>query len=48
MHREKRILFLRGQSGNVYENKGPLWKSGEKAGMFMKIKALIRSKPKCI
>jgi len=32
MHREKRILFLREQRGNVYENKGLLWKKGRRGG----------------
>jgi hypothetical protein len=39
--REKRILFLREQSGDVYENKGPLWKSGRQAGMFMKTQVVM-------
>jgi hypothetical protein len=47
MHREENS-FLRERSGNVYENKGPLWKSGSEAGMFMKIKVVIRSKPEYI
>jgi len=38
----KKILFLHVQHGNVYENKGPLWKSGAEPGMFMKIKVVIR------
>jgi hypothetical protein len=41
MHREE-ILFLNDRCGNVYENKGPLWKSGAEAGMFMKIKVVMR------
>jgi hypothetical protein len=44
----KKILFLHEQCGNVYENKGPLWKSGQEAGMYMKIKVVIRQKRQCI
>ena len=33
---------LNEQSGNVYENKGPLWKSAREAGMLLIIKVLIR------
>ncbi len=36
----ERILFLNEQCGNVIENKGPLWKTRRKAGMFVKIKVL--------
>jgi hypothetical protein len=36
----KKFFFLNEQCGNVYENKGPLWKSGPEAGMCMKIKAV--------
>jgi hypothetical protein len=36
----ERILFLNDQCGNVIENKGPLWKTRRKAGMFMKRKVL--------
>ena len=36
----ERILFLNEQYGNVIENKGPLWKTRRKAGMFVKIKGL--------
>jgi hypothetical protein len=32
MRREKRILFLQERRGNVYENKGPLWKRWGKSG----------------
>ena len=32
--------FLNEQHGNVVENKGPLWKTRRKAGMFMKRKVL--------
>jgi hypothetical protein len=35
------------RSGNVYENKGPLWKTGEEAGMSMKIKVVIRKWQVC-
>ena len=42
------FFFLRERRGNVYENKGPLWKSGNEAGMFMKIKVVIRLKRGCI
>jgi hypothetical protein len=31
-NREKRILFLREQCGNVYENKGPAWKEWAESG----------------
>jgi hypothetical protein len=44
----KGILFLHERRGNVYENKGPLWKSTSEAGMFMKVKVVIRSTPECI
>ncbi len=36
----ERILFLNEQYGNVVENKGPLWKTLRKAGMFLKRKHL--------
>jgi hypothetical protein len=35
------------QCGNVYENKGPLWKTGGEAGMSMKTDVLIPSRPQC-
>jgi hypothetical protein len=44
----KKIPFLHVRHGNLYENKGSLWKSGSEAGMFMKIKVVIRSKPEYI
>ena len=40
----RRKFFLNELCRNVYENKGPLWKSKPKPGMFMKIKVVIRSK----
>ena len=42
MRRERKFFFLHERCGNVYENKGPLWKSGTEPGMFMKIKVVIR------
>jgi hypothetical protein len=36
----ERILFLNDRSGNVIENKGPLWKTRREAGMFLKRKHL--------
>ena len=33
--------FFCEQCGDVYENKGPLWKSGREAGMFMKTKVVM-------
>ena len=42
MHREERIILFRERRGNVYENKGPVWKSGNEAGMFVKTKAVTR------
>jgi hypothetical protein len=44
----KKLLFLNDRSGNVYENKGPLWKSTAKPGMSMKTKVVIRLKPECM
>jgi len=35
------------QCGYVIENKGPLWKTGGKTGMSMKIKVVIGQKPEC-
>ena len=32
---EKELLFLHEQRGNVIENKGPLWKKAEEAGMLL-------------
>jgi hypothetical protein len=32
----ERISFLKERSGNVYENKGALWKTLEVTGMSMK------------
>ena len=32
----ERISFLKERSGNVYENKGRLWKTRVVTGMFMK------------
>jgi hypothetical protein len=36
---------LNEKPGNVYENKGPLWKTQGEAGMSMKTKVLSRQKP---
>jgi len=47
-HRERKFFFSHEQCGNVYENKGSLWKSAAKPGMSMKIKVVIRLKPECI
>jgi hypothetical protein len=47
IHREE-DPFLNELCGNVYENKGPLWKSAAKLGMSMKIKVVIHVKPECI
>jgi hypothetical protein len=47
MHREENS-FLQERSGNVHENKGPLWKSGVEPGMLKKIKAVMRSKRECM
>jgi hypothetical protein len=33
--------------GNVYENKGPLWKTGAEAGMSMKTDVLSPSMAEC-
>jgi hypothetical protein len=38
--RKKNSSKLNEQYGNVYENKGPLWKTGGKAGMLQKTNAL--------
>jgi hypothetical protein len=45
---KKEFFFLNEQCGNIYENKGLLWKSGREAGMFMKIKAVICKEPESI
>jgi hypothetical protein len=44
----KKILFLIELCWNVCENKGPLWKSGAKPGMSMKINVVICQWPKSI
>jgi hypothetical protein len=33
--------------GNVYENKGPLWKTAGEAGISMKTNVLSPSRPEC-
>jgi len=38
-------LKMNEQCGNVYENKGPLWKTGAEAGMSMKTDVLSPSRP---
>jgi hypothetical protein len=38
-------LKLNEQCGNVYEKKGPLWKTGGEAGMPVKTNALSPSRP---
>jgi hypothetical protein len=38
---EKEFLFLHEQRGNVIENKGPLWKKAEEAGMLLIAKEII-------
>ena len=40
-------LKMKGQSGNVIENKGPLWKTGGEAGMSMKTQVLSPLKLEC-
>jgi hypothetical protein len=35
------ILKLKERSWNVYENKGPLWKTLSEAGMLLKTKVVI-------
>jgi hypothetical protein len=45
---ERKNFFLQERRGNVYENKGALWKSGVEPGMSMKIKVLIRSRLGCM
>jgi hypothetical protein len=38
---------MRDRCGNVYENKGPLWKTGGEAGISMKTNVLTPSSPEC-
>jgi hypothetical protein len=40
-------LKLNEQCGNIYENKGPLWKTGGEAGISMKTDVLSPSRPQC-
>jgi hypothetical protein len=36
----KKNSFLHEQCGNIIENKGPLWKSGDKAGILLTTKEI--------
>jgi hypothetical protein len=40
-------LKMEEQCGNVIENKGPLWKTGGQAGMFMKTNVLSQQEREC-
>ncbi|MGB7591229.1 MAG: hypothetical protein WBO19_08315, partial [Terriglobia bacterium] len=40
-------LKLNEQCGNIYENKGPLWKTGGEAGMSMKTDVLSPLRREC-
>jgi hypothetical protein len=40
-------LKLNDQCGNVIENKGPLWKTGGKAGMLLKTNIVTREVQEC-
>ena len=40
-------IKMRDRCGNVYENKGPLWKTGGEAGISMKTNVLSPSRPEC-
>jgi hypothetical protein len=48
MHREERILFLGNEAGMSMKTKDRRGKSRNEAGMFMKIKVVIRLKQECI
>jgi hypothetical protein len=40
-------IKMRDRCGNVYENKGPLWKTGREAGISMKTNVLSPSRAEC-
>jgi hypothetical protein len=45
--KEVKDLKMNDQCGNVFENKGPLWKTGREAGMSMKTNGLSPLRREC-